>query len=92
MFERIAVVGTLRIEYRHGFWQRLIGHVVVADDKVDAERLSVCHFLHGLYSAVEYYNELYPVLIGVVDALFTHAVTFVIAVGNVVLDVRIELL
>lgn len=92
MLERVGVVGSLRVEDSHGWRQFFVWHVVVADDEVDAERLGVGYLFNSLDAAVEDDDELHAGLLGVVDAFLAYAVTFVVAIGDVILDVGVELL
>ena len=65
---------------------------MVAYDEVDAETLGIGYFVNGLDTAVEDYDELYTRLLGIVDALLAHTVALVVTVGDVILDVGVELL
>ena len=65
---------------------------MVADDEVDAERLGVGYLFNGFDATVEDDDEFHACLLGVVDAFLAHAVAFVVAVGDVILYVRVELL
>ena len=92
MLEWVGVVRSLRVEDSHGRRQFFVGHVVVADDEVDAERLGVGYLFNSLDAAVEDDDELHAGLLGVVDAFLAHAVAFVVAVGNVIVDIGVKLL
>ena len=76
----------------HGGRQHLVGHVVVADDEVDAFLPGISNFVYGLDAAVQHDDELHARLHGVVHSFVRHPVAFVVAVGDVIVDVRIELL
>ena len=65
---------------------------MVADDKVDAECLGIGNLVDGFDATVEHDDKLHASLCGMVDALAAHPVAFFIAAGDVVFDVRIELL
>ena len=92
MLERISVVSTFGIKNGNGRRQFIVGHVMVAYDEVDAETLGIGYFVNGLDAAVEDYDELYTRLLGIVDALLAHTVALVVTVGDVILDVGVELL
>ena len=92
MLERIGVVSPLRVENRHSVRQRLIGHMMVADDEVDAETLGIGDHVVRLDATVEDDDQLHPRLVGIVDAFLAHAIPLVVAVGDIIIDVRIELL
>lgn len=49
---RIGVVEPLGIENGYGGWQYGVGHMVVADDKVDAFLLGIRYFFYRLDAAV----------------------------------------
>ena len=57
MLERIGGVHTLGIEDGHSRRQFLIGHVMVADDKVYAKRVGIVDFFDCLDAAVEHNNQ-----------------------------------
>ena len=65
---------------------------MVADDEVDAERLGVGYLFNGFDTTVENDDEFHACLLGVVDAFLANAVAFVVAVGDVILYVGVELL
>ena len=88
----IRVVLALGVQDGHGGRQYLVGHVVVADDEVDAFLPGIRNLLYGLDAAVQHDDELYARLHGVVHSFVRHPVAFVVAVGDVIVDVRIELL
>ena len=92
MLERIGVVSTLGIEYCHGIGKRVVRHVVVADDEIYAKALGVGYHVIGLDAAVENDDELHARLMGIVNAFLAHAVAFVVAVGNVIVDIGVKLL
>ena len=46
-------VGTLGIQYGYGTREFLIGHMMVADNEVDTQRLGIGNLLNGFYSAIE---------------------------------------
>ena len=53
------IVLALRIENGYGIRQFFVGHMVVADDKVDAKCLCVSDFINSFDAAVEYDNEVH---------------------------------
>ena len=92
MFVGIGLPLEFGVEDSHGVGQLVVGHVVVADDEVDAFALGVCNLLHGLDAAIEGDDERDAVLGGIVDTLVGDAVTLVVAVGDVVVEPRVEIL
>ena len=58
----------LGVEDSHGIRQRIIGHVVVADDEVYAEAFGVGYLVDRLDAAVEDYDEFDAILRRDVDA------------------------
>ena len=92
VFVGIGVVFALGVPNGHGRWQHLVGHVVVTDNEVDAFLLGIRNLLYGFDAAVQYDDEFHACLHGVVHSFVGYPVTFVVAVGDVIVDVRIELL
>ena len=66
--------------------------MVVADDKVDAQLLGVGYLLYGLDAAVQYDDELDIGLLGVFYAFAADSVPLFLTVGDVVVDIGVELL
>ena len=91
MLVGIGVVGTLCVEDGYGGGQLVARHVV-ADDEVDAFLLGVGYLVGSLDAAVEHDDEADARLAGIVDALPRDAVAVFVAVGDVVVDVAVELL
>ena len=87
LLERVGVVGAFGVEDGHGGGHHIVGHVMVADDKVDAQALGIGNFLDGLDAAVEYNDEFDARFVGKVHALATHSVALIVAVGDVIVDV-----
>ena len=92
MLERIAIVCALRVENGNSRRHHIVGHMMVADDEVDTLFFGIRYFVDSFDAAVEDYNKLHTLLLGIVDTLAAHSVALFIAVGNVVFDVGIELL
>ena len=92
MLEGVGVVLPLGVEDSHGIGQLVIGVVVVADDEVDAKALGIVYHLVGLDATVEDDDELHTRLMGKVYPLLAHAVALVVAVGDIIVDIGIELL
>ena len=88
----IRVVRTLGVQNSHSGRQLLVRHMVVADNEVDAFFLGVGNFVDCLDAAVEHNNEPDTRLASIVHSLARNAVTILVAVGDVVVDVAIELL
>ena len=64
----IVVVGALGVEYGHRARQLGVGHMVVANDKVDAQALGISYLVNSLDATVEHHNQPHPRLGGKVDA------------------------
>ena len=88
----ISVVQTFGIQNSDGRGEDIVWYMMVADDKVDSLFFRIRDFLYCFYAAVEYDNQSYAGFRGVVDSLFRNAIPFVVAVGYVIVNVRIELL
>ena len=91
VFEGVCVVGAFGVEDGNGRWKCFVWRVVVADDEIDVLLLGVGYFFVCLNAAVEYDDELYAPLAGIVDALTAYAVALIVAVGNVVFNVAVVL-
>ena len=87
----IAVVVAFRIKNRHGRRQFVVGNVVVANDEIDALFAGISHLLNGLDAAVEHNDEFHPHFGGEIDTFARDAVAFLIAVGDIEVDIGIEL-
>jgi len=92
VLERERVVRTFRVEYGHGRWHHLVGHVVITDDEIYAKALGIFYLLDGLDATVKDDDEFDTRLMGKVDSLLAHSISLVVSVGYVVVDVGIELL
>ena len=66
--------------------------MVVADDEVDAQTLGIGYLVDGLDTAVQYYDELDAFFGCIVQCLLTDTISLFVTIGNVIFDVRIELL
>ena len=64
---------------------------MVADYEVDAALCGIAYLLDGFYAAVEDDDQLYPLTLGIVDARQGDAVAFVVASGDVVFYIGVEL-
>ena len=92
MLERIRVVWPFGVQYGGSLRHHVVGNVVVADNKVYTHALGIGNLIDRFYSAVENNDKFNTIFLCIVYSLITHTVSLVIAVGDVVLDVRIELL
>ena len=92
MLVGIGGVGALGVEDGHRRRQHLVGHVMVADDEVDALFLSIGNLLDRLDAAVEHDNQSYACRLGEIHTFSADAVALLIAVGDVEIDVGCELL
>ena len=92
MLEWEGVVGSLRVEDSHSRWHHLVRNVVITDDEVYAKTLGIFYLLDGLDATVKDDDKFDTRLVRKVDSLLAHSISLVIAVGDVVVDVGIELL
>ena len=65
---------------------------MVAHDEVDAQCLGIGDFINGFHAAVEHDDQAYSGLLGIVHSRERYTVSVVISVGDIVVDVRGELL
>ena len=84
----VGRVGTLGVQDGYCAGQLLVGHMVVAHDKVDSFLFGVCNLLDGLNSAVEHNYKFHSRRVGVVYSSFGNSIAILVSVGNVVVDVK----
>ena len=65
---------------------------MITDDEVYAKTLGIFYLLDGLDATVKDDDKFDTRLVRKVDSLLAHSISLVIAVGDVVVDVGIELL
>ena len=87
VLEGVGIVGTLGVQNGCGIGHRLIWHMVVADDEVDTQALCIGYFVDSLDATVENNNQSHAGVACILQSLSAHAVAFVVAVGDVVIDV-----
>ena len=87
MFERVGVVFPLGVECRYCGRQFLIRYVVVADNEVDAKAFGIRDFLDCLNPAIKYDYEFNACLFGIFYTFVAYSISFVVAVGYVLIDV-----
>ena len=92
VLEGIGGVRSFGIQYGYGTRQHIVWHVVVADDEVYAQRLSIGNLVDSLDAAVEHDNQFHTFLCRIVESFLADAVSLLIAVGDVVFHIGIELL
>ena len=66
--------------------------MMVAHNEVYAQRLGIGNLLNGLYATVEHDNKLYACRVGIIDTALGDSIAILVAVGDVVVYVRRELL
>ena len=86
------IIRALRVEYSHSGWHHVVGNMMVADDEVYAKAFGIFNLLDGLDAAIEDDDEFHTSFMCKVYSLFAYSIAFVISVGDVVIDVGIELL
>ena len=83
----ISGILPLGIEYGYGIGQLGIGNVVIANYYAYPARVCISHFFDCFYAAIENYHQLHPRFKSVVYTAFRQSVAFVVAVGDVVINV-----
>ena len=91
MLEGIAVVWPLGIQDGCCIGHYLVWNMVITNDEFDSQRLGILNLLYGLDAAVENDDEVHAGVACVLQSLLAYAVTFVVAVGDVIINVRVEL-
>ena len=92
MLEGVGVVLSLRIEDGHSFRECFVGHMMVADNKVYALFLCIGNLLDGFDAAIEDNDQFHLRFLCVIYSLLAHTIALLVAVGDLVVDVGIELL
>ena len=83
----VGVVVHFRIEYGVCLGQRVVRHVVVANDEIYAVLFCIGNFVDCLYSAIEHDYQFDIIGYGMVDAFYRYAIAFFIACRNIVFNV-----
>ena len=91
MLEGVSRVLTLRIQNGHSIGQFIVGHVMVTDDEINAQRLRIGDFIDCLNAAIQHNNEFDTLFGCIVQSLLADTITLLITVGNIVFNVGIEL-
>ena len=89
---RIRRIVPFRIQDSGGCRKYLVRNVMVTDNEVDAFLFGIRNLFYGFDAAVQYDDQFHTGLIRIIYSLLRYAIPFVVTVGNVVVDVRIELL
>ena len=92
MLEWERVVWLLGVEYGHGRWHHLVGHVVITDNEIDAKSLGILYFLDCLDAAVEDNNQFDTCFVGIVYSLLAYSIPLVVPIGYVIFYIGLELL
>jgi hypothetical protein len=69
MLIRIGVVFPFGIQNGYGRRQYIIGDMMIADDEINAFLLGICDFFDGFDTTVQYNNQAYAILCGIVYSL-----------------------
>ena len=91
MLEGVGRVFTLRIQNGHCIGQFIIGHVMVTDNEIDAQRFRIGDFIDCLNAAIQHNNEFDTLFSCIVQSLLADTIAFLVTVGNIVFNVGIEL-
>ena len=92
MLEWEWVIRSFGVEYGHSRWHHVVWNVMVADDEVYAKAFGIFYLLDGLDAAIEDDDEFNTCLLRKVYSLLAYSIALVIAVGDIVVDIGIELL
>ena len=88
----IGVVFTFGIEDSDRLRKHFVGHMMVTDDEVDAFALGVGYLFHRLDTAVEHNHQPDTGAGCIIHPLGSYAISLIVAIRDVIVDVRIELL
>ena len=92
MLEWVGGINALGVKNRDSIRQLIIWHMVVADDEVYAQTLGIGNLFDSLNTAVEYYYQLDAFFCSIVQCFLTDTISLFVTIGNVIFDIRIELL
>jgi hypothetical protein len=84
----IGIIRTLSVEYGYSIGQLFIWYMVVADDKINPFLFGVTDFFDRFDAAIKGYYEGVLVLGCIVYSLVRNTIPFVVAIGNIIVDVR----
>ena len=92
VFVWIRRIRTFGIQNGGSRWKYLIGYMMVADNEIDAFFFGVTDFFYRFNTTVQYDDQFYSGGVSVVYSFFRHTIPFIISVGDIIIDVRVELL
>ena len=87
MLEGEGIVFPLRVQNSHGRRHYLVGHVVVADNKINAPTLGIGYFIDSLDTAIEDDNQFNTCLVSKVNSFLADTISLIIAVGDIVVNI-----
>ena len=85
----ISVVATFGVENRHCRREYFVGHVVIADDEVDAEFFGIGYLINGFDAAVEHNDESHAHFCRKFHSFARYTITLIVAIGDVVIYLRV---
>ena len=64
---------------------------MITDDEINSSLLSIGNLFYGFNTAIKDDNKFYTRFSGIINSLLTHPVTLIISVGDIIINVGIEL-
>ena len=92
MLEWIAVILALWIQDGNGRRHHFVRDVMITDDEINSKAFGVCYFVNCLDAAIQNNNQFNTRFLCMVYSLFAHTVALIVAIGDIIIDVGIELL
>ena len=92
MLERERIIWSLRIQYGHSWWHHVVWNMMIANDKIYAKAFGIFYLLDSFDAAIKDNNKFYTCFVGKVYSFQAYTISFIVAIGDVVVDIRIELL
>ena len=89
---RIGRIFELWVENGYSRRKLVVGDVVVADNEIDATLGCVADLVDGFDAAVENYDQFHTLLGHIIDAFARNAVAFVVACGDIEIELGVEIL
>ena len=87
MLEGEGIIFPFGIQNSHCRRHHLVGHVVVADNKINTSTLGIGYFIDSLNSAIEDDNQFNTCLVSKVNSFLADTISLIIAVGDIVVNI-----
>ncbi len=86
-FIRIIGIGSFGIDNGHGTGKLIVGHMMIANDEIDAFLFGIRNLIDGFDAAVKRNNKFYTCAHSIIDSLKRYAVPFIVPIRNIIIDI-----